>query len=90
MPRLQILKRRWRGWYLGFCIKLQMKRFLIIIARSYSSSSELPTSINASGVAPHSSAILDVQSTTQDMLVPRLSTSQRSAIPMPRPVGWFL
>jgi len=36
--------------------------------------------INGSGAAPDSSAILDVSSTTQGFLLPRMSTAQRDAI----------
>ncbi len=36
--------------------------------------------INTTGAAPNNSAMLDVQSTTTGMLVPRMSTTQRTAI----------
>ncbi len=42
--------------------------------------SELPTSINSSGAAPDGSAILDVQSTVKGMLIPRMSSGQRTGI----------
>ncbi|MCB0522478.1 MAG: tail fiber domain-containing protein [Saprospiraceae bacterium] len=42
-----------------------------------------PTSINTDGSVPDASAILDVQSTTQGMLVPRLTTAQRTAVATP-------
>ena len=45
--------------------------------------SQLPTSINENGALPDNSAILDVQSTTKGMLVPRMTTAQRSAIASP-------
>jgi len=44
---------------------------------------ELPTSINTTGNAPDASAILDVQSTTHGMLVPRMTTAQRTNINSP-------
>jgi len=44
---------------------------------------ETPTSINDSGADPDASAILDVQSTTKGMLVPRMTTSQRTMINAP-------
>jgi hypothetical protein len=40
-------------------------------------------SINATGVAPHSSAMLDIQSDSKGLLVPRMSTSNRMAITTP-------
>ncbi len=42
-----------------------------------------PTSINSDGAAPNASAILDVQSTDKGILVPRMTTAQRLAIPSP-------
>lgn len=39
--------------------------------------------INATGAIPHPSAMLDVSATTKGMLVPRMSTAQRTAIPSP-------
>ena len=44
---------------------------------------QLPTSINTDGTPPDASAVLDVQSTTQGMLVPRMTTTQRTAITSP-------
>ena len=44
---------------------------------------QLPTSINTDGAPPDASAVLDVQSTSQGMLVPRLTTAQRTAILSP-------
>ncbi len=45
--------------------------------------SELPTSISATGTAPHASAMLDVQATNKGILIPRMTTAQRSAIATP-------
>ncbi len=42
--------------------------------------SELPTSINEDGSAPDSTAILDVNSTSKGILIPRLTTTQRTGI----------
>lgn len=39
--------------------------------------------INNDGSEPHSSAILDVKSTTQGMLIPRMTTAERTAIESP-------
>ncbi|MCB0517665.1 MAG: hypothetical protein H6577_00750 [Lewinellaceae bacterium] len=44
---------------------------------------QLPTSINTDGSAPNASAMLDVQSNTKGMLVPRMTTAQRTAIATP-------
>ncbi|MEZ4962977.1 MAG: tail fiber domain-containing protein [Saprospiraceae bacterium] len=44
---------------------------------------ELPLSINAGGNDPDSSAMLDVQSTDKGMLIPRMTTAQRTAIASP-------
>jgi len=43
----------------------------------------LPLSINNDGTAGNSSAILDLKSTTQGLLVPRMSTTERVAISSP-------
>jgi hypothetical protein len=40
-------------------------------------------SVNTSGAVPHSSAMLDVTSSTKGMLIPRMSTTQREAIALP-------
>ncbi len=39
--------------------------------------------INATGTSPDASAMLDVQSTSKGMLVPRMTTVQRTAIASP-------
>lgn len=44
---------------------------------------QTPTSVNASGAAPDASAMLDVQSTTQGMLVPRMTSGQRTGVASP-------
>lgn len=44
---------------------------------------QTPTSINTDGAPPDESAMLDVQSTTQGMLVPRMTTGERTAITSP-------
>jgi len=44
---------------------------------------QLPTSVNADGSAPDPSAQLDVKSTGKGMLVPRMTTAQRTAITSP-------
>ncbi len=44
---------------------------------------QLPTSVNTDGEAPDPSAILDVQAIDKGILVPRLTSSQRTAIATP-------
>ena len=44
---------------------------------------ELPLSINDDGATPDNSALLDVQSTQKGILIPRMSSSERNAIPTP-------
>ena len=44
---------------------------------------ELPLSINDDGADPDISALLDVQSTQKGILIPRMSSSERNAIPTP-------
>ena len=39
--------------------------------------------INADGTAPHASAMLDIKSTTKGLLIPRMTTLQRTTIPAP-------
>src|SRR5690349_10317760 len=39
--------------------------------------------INADGTAPHASAMLDIKSTTKGLLIPRMTSLQRLAIPAP-------
>jgi len=66
--------------------KIALSCLLIIctsISFGQSNNSELPTSINEDGTAPDNSAILDIQSTSKGVLVPRLTTAQRTAIANP-------
>ena len=39
--------------------------------------------INIDGSTPHTSSILDIKSSTKGLLIPRMTTIQRSAIPAP-------
>ena len=39
--------------------------------------------ISSDGSAPNASAMLDIKSTTSGLLVPRMTTTQRTAIPSP-------
>jgi subtilisin-like proprotein convertase family protein len=58
---------------------------LLFAAHSLFSQSNIqqPTSINSDGAAPAASAMLDVQATDKGMLVPRMTTAQRTAIASP-------
>lgn len=67
-----------------------MKHWLLIYAllavnqiNAQFNNSELPTSINTDGSPPNNSAILDVNSNTKGLLMPRLTTAQRLAISNP-------
>lgn len=50
---------------------------------SQSSNIQQATSINSDGAAPAASAMLDVQATDKGMLVPRMTTAQRTTIASP-------
>ncbi|MEO0896443.1 MAG: SBBP repeat-containing protein [Bacteroidota bacterium] len=64
-----------------------MKRLYLIILFSGFSFTLFAQSvgINANGANPDSSAILDMQSSTKGMLLPRMTTDQRNAIRKPAP-----
>jgi hypothetical protein len=67
---------------------LRMKKIISILVVFISLCICMPASgqnigINATGNAPHSSAMLDVESTTKGMLIPRMTTAQRAAIASP-------
>jgi len=66
-------------------MKPQMISFLsaAIILLSIQSSSAQGVAINASGASANSSAMLDIASSTQGMLVPRMDSAQRSIISSP-------
>ncbi|MCB0518445.1 MAG: tail fiber domain-containing protein [Lewinellaceae bacterium] len=58
---------------------------LCLLATSLFSQSNIqqPLSVNSDGASPAASAILDVQATDKGMLVPRMTTAQRTAIASP-------
>lgn len=62
-----------------------MKKFLLICSLAITAifSNAQSVSINTDGTTADPSAMLDVKSTTKGMLVPRMTTVQRNAIPMP-------
>jgi trimeric autotransporter adhesin len=62
-----------------------MKKILLPLALILSLSKGFSQNIgiNATGATPHSSAMLDVSSTTKGMLIPRMTSIQRTAISAP-------
>jgi hypothetical protein len=63
-----------------------MKKFLciaIVVFSFVQNSIAQSVAINASGATANSSSILDVQSTTKGMLIPRMSKAQKNAIASP-------
>jgi len=68
--------------------KKQLLWFIVLllaipITAQITNNIEVPTSINSNGDSPKSSAMLDVESTTQGILIPRMTTTQRTAISSP-------
>lgn len=53
------------------------------LSYSQTNNSQLPTSINDSGLAPDASAILDIQSSNKGVLFPRMTLAERSNISSP-------
>ena len=63
-----------------------MKKILqlcFLILMIYSASFAQNVAINSTGAAPAATAMLDVSSTTSGLLVPRMTTAQRTAITSP-------
>lgn len=56
---------------------------LIILFVAFGEVNAQNVAINATGAAPAASAMLDVSSTTMGMLIPRMTTAQRTAIAAP-------
>ncbi len=56
---------------------------LLVLIFSISKGFSQNIGINATGATPHSSAMLDVSSTTKGMLIPRMTSAQRTAIATP-------
>lgn len=63
-----------------------MRKYFLLIAIAFLGNTGIVTAqqpgvaINTTGTAPHSGAMLDVQSTDKGILIPRMTTSQRTAI----------
>jgi hypothetical protein len=63
-----------------------MKKFLcmaIIVFSFIQNTGAQSVAINTSGATANASSILDVQSTTKGMLIPRMSKAQKNAIASP-------
>src|SRR5689334_7136911 len=56
---------------------------LLLLTISVSKGFAQNIGINATGATPHTSAMLDVSSTTKGMLIPRMTGAQRAAIAGP-------
>lgn len=62
-----------------------MKHFLILIALLFLAHllSAQGVSVNGTGAAPDTSAMLDIQSTAKGVLIPRMTSAQRTGIALP-------
>lgn len=56
---------------------------VIVFAMPLLQASAQNIAINATGSSPDTSAMLDVSSTTKGLLIPRLTTTQQNAVPLP-------
>ena len=63
--------------------KLKLFFLLLISFATHSKLFAQNIAINSTGALPNASAMLDVQSTTKGMLIPRMTTTQRTAIASP-------
>src|SRR6185436_4328693 len=54
---------------------------LVLLFAGYSSAQSV--AVNQNGAVAHSSAMLDVSSTNKGILIPRMTTNQRTGIPSP-------
>ena len=64
-------------------MKTKSIAFIAILILSWQLSTGQGVSVNESGIPAHSSAMFDIQSTSKGMLIPRMTTSQRTAINSP-------
>jgi hypothetical protein len=62
-------------------MRTKRSSFLILIFTAYISHAQV--AINSTGANPDNSAMLDVTSTTKGMLIPRMTTAERTAIASP-------
>ena len=65
-------------------IKALMKRTLLLLSSLLTIAANAQNvGINATGAAPAASAMLDISSTNSGLLIPRMTTAQRTAIAAP-------
>jgi hypothetical protein len=62
---------------------MMMKNLLFILLFFYAAGISAQVAVNTDGSLPDNSAMLDIKSTTKGMLVPRMTTAQRTAIATP-------
>ena len=64
---------------------MHMKKILVIFFIIYVSrvTAQQGVAITTDGSAPHTSAALDIKSTSKGLLIPRMTTAQRNAIVNP-------
>lgn len=61
------------------CLGLNIAAFMLLCINAYSQN----IAINATGAAPNASAMLDITSTSSGLLIPRMTSVQRTAIAAP-------
>ena len=71
-----------RNWLVKLFVLIFTFNFLLLTFNSFS---QVGVGINTNGAAANPAALLDVSSTTQGLLVPRMNTTQRDAIATPIP-----
>ena len=77
-----IVRRDFRMHFLQVAASIALFLF-VHVSHAQTNNFELATSINDTGQAPDSSAILDINSMSQGMLIPRMTMIQRDLIAEP-------
>ena len=62
-----------------------MKKFLLLTVLSLLGLCRMEAQVGINTVSPHQSAALDIESTSKGMLIPRMTTTQKTAIANPAP-----
>jgi hypothetical protein len=70
--------------------KMKKKLYFLIILFATTGSLSAQVGVNATNTPPNPKAILDVSSTDKGMLIPRMTTAQKNALPTPVPVGMMV